>query len=121
MANHNKVGNFGERLAQKYLTDQGYQILGCNWRWGRAEIDCIAQKNEVVIFVEVKTLTHAQFGLPEQQVTAKKQELLYQAATEYLYQIQHEGEFQFDILAIILEPEVQIRHFPDAFFPDWSI
>ena len=121
MAKHNKVGHLGEHLAQKYLLKKGYELLACNWRWGRAEVDCIMRDQEVVVFVEVKTLTNQQFGLPEQGVTAKKQQLLYEAATAYLYELGHEGEFRFDVVAIVLEPQVQLQHFPDAFFPDWSV
>lgn len=120
MANHNKIGHFGEEIAYNYLLNNDYQILAKNWRWGKAEIDLIAQWNNTLVFVEVKTLTHTQFGYPEQSVHPQKQALLYQAASEYLYQIQHEEEFRFDIISIVLEPQIEIKHFIDAFFPDWT-
>lgn len=120
MANHNKVGTLGERLAKNYLQEQHYQILETNWRWGKAEIDLIVRLDNLIVFVEVKTRTRTTFGLPEEAITAQKQERLYGAATEYLYQQKHEGEFRFDVVSIILEPQVSIQHFPDAFFPDWT-
>lgn len=120
MANHNKVGHFGEQIAHDHLLKNGYEILAQNWRWGKAELDLIAKWEDKLVFVEVKTLTDTIFGYPEQSVTAQKQALLYQAATEYLYQIQHEGEFRFDIISVVLEPQLQVQHFVDAFFPDWT-
>ena len=120
MANHNKVGHFGEEMARAHLLKNGHQILAQNWRWGRAEIDLITQWDNTIVFVEVKTLTHTQYGYQEQGVHTKKQALLFQAATEYLYQIQHEDEFRFDIISVVLEPQLALQHFVDAFFPDWT-
>ena len=49
----------------------------------------------------------------------KKQQLMYELASEYMYRQNYEGEYQFDILAIILEPRLEIKHYQDAFFPGW--
>ena len=55
MANHNDLGHQGEQLAVDYLLKQGYSILARNYRFQKAEIDIIAQKNSVLIILEVKT------------------------------------------------------------------
>lgn len=120
MANHNDLGKLGEQIAQKHLKVKNYLILDSNWRWGRGEIDLIAQYKDILVFVEVKTRKKITFGTPEEAVTLKKQELMYELAIEYMYNIQYEAEFRFDIVAITLEPTLDIRHFEDAFFPDWS-
>lgn len=120
MAKHNDVGNLGEQIAKKYLIDQKYTILTCNWRWGKGEIDIICQQAECLVFLEVKTLSNNHFGFPEQNVSKKKQHLMYELATEYMYQNNHEQEFRFDILAITLTPQISIKHFKDAFFPHWN-
>lgn len=119
MANHNDLGSLGEQLAQEYLQGLNYTLVAQNWQWGKAEVDIIAYDKEVLVFVEVKTRQQATFGPPELAVTAKKQQLLYGLATEYMYQIEHEQEFRFDVIAIIIEPKISIQHFPDAFFPNW--
>ncbi len=119
MANHNDLGSLGEQLAQEYLQDLNYTLVAQNWQWGKAEVDIIAYDQEALVFVEVKTRQKATFGPPELAVTPKKQQLLYDLATEYMYQIEHEQEFRFDVIAIIIEPNVAIQHFPDAFFPNW--
>lgn len=120
MAKHNDIGQLGEEIAFNFLLKKGYQILNRNWRWGKAEIDLIAFKNEQMIFVEVKTRNNDRFGLPEQNIHAAKQRLLYQAASEFMYQNKYENEFRFDVIAIILEPKLEIKHLKDAFFPGWA-
>ncbi|WMX12810.1 MULTISPECIES: YraN family protein [unclassified Aureispira] len=120
MANHNDVGKLGEQIAKKHLKGAGYTILEHSWRWGKGEIDFIAQLDHILVFVEVKTRKKAIFGLPEEAVSSKKQNLMYELAVEYMYQAQYEAEFRFDVISIILEPQLEICHFEDAFFPNWS-
>lgn len=120
MAKHNYVGKLGEEIAKKHLASQGYLILDLNWRWGKGEIDIIAQQNNVLVFIEVKTRTQNTFGYPEEAISTKKQQLMYELAIEYMYQHQHEDEFRFDVIAITLSPTTEIEHFQDAFFPSWN-
>ncbi len=119
MAKHNQLGQLGEEWAKNYLLEQGYTLLEQNWRWGKGEIDLIVRQEDCIIFVEVKTRTTARFGQPEEAVSVKKQNLMYELAVEYLHQIVHEQEFRFDIIAITMQPQKELRHFQDAFFPTW--
>ncbi len=120
MAQHLKTGEEGEDLAKEYLLQQGYTILESNWRFHKAEIDIIAKKKEVLIFVEVKTRSTAIFGDPALAVTPKKQRLLADAASAYMDQVGHTWEIRFDIISVILQqPEYDLQHFKDAFFPGW--
>ncbi|HTF30986.1 MAG TPA: YraN family protein, partial [Flavitalea sp.] len=63
------TGKKGELLAAKYLLDLGFNILHCNWRYRKAEIDIIASKNSILHFIEVKTRTSLAFGYPEESVS----------------------------------------------------
>jgi putative endonuclease len=119
MANHNNIGAIGEEIAEKFLLDANYKILAKNWRWQNLELDLIAKKNGVLVFVEVKCRENRTFGFPEDAVGRKKEERIYQAAAEYMYRINYEEEIRFDIIAITLEPILKIEHFEDAFFPIW--
>lgn len=122
LMNKQELGAWGEARAQSYLISQNYQILFSNWRFGRAEIDIIAQSaTGILVFVEVKTRKNKIFGNPEEAVTAKKQSLLYEAASEFMYKTQYEQEFRFDIISIVYSPNetTEIAHFQDAFFPKW--
>ncbi|MFH2103142.1 MAG: YraN family protein [Chloroflexota bacterium] len=96
-----KIGSWGESVAGDYLSRNGYTILERNYRVTHGEIDIIASKDEVLIFLEVKTRTSHAFGYPESSVTSRKQAHLIVAAEEYLMASPQLWEhWQFDIIAI---------------------
>jgi putative endonuclease len=119
MAVHNDLGRRGESLAKAHLETAGYEILDENWTHGKAEIDLIAYKDKVIIFAEVKTRTGNGFGEPEDFVDLRKQRLLANAADEYIYLMDHQGEVRFDIIAILFSNETnfKLNHIEDAFWP----
>ena len=65
MAQHNELGKKGEEEAVKYLKSKDYRIICRNWNFHGYEIDIIAETDEFIVFVEVKTRTTALFGNPE--------------------------------------------------------
>jgi putative endonuclease len=68
----NAVGAYGERLAARYLTESGLQILDRNWRCDQGEIDIVAMDGTCLVIVEVKTRRSLVFGSPVEAVTALK-------------------------------------------------
>ena len=119
MAIHNDLGRKGEAMAKAHLEATGYEIMDENWVFGKAEIDLIAYKNSIIIFTEVKTRTGNGFGEPEDFVDARKQRLLVEAADEYIYLMNHEGEVRFDIISILFDRNNNhtLKHIEDAFWP----
>jgi putative endonuclease len=119
MATHNDLGRKGEAMAKAHLEATGYEIMDENWVFGKAEIDLIAYKNSIIIFTEVKTRTGNGFGEPEDFVDARKQRLLVEAADEYIYLMNHEGEVRFDIISILFDRNNNhtLKHIEDAFWP----
>ncbi len=119
MAKHLDLGRKGELLAKQHLELQGYEILDENWCHRKAEIDLIAYKDKVIIFTEVKTRSGNYFGEPEDFVDQRKQRLLSEAANEYIYLMNHQGEVRFDIIAILFKNEenYKLNHIEDAFWP----
>ena len=119
MAQHLDLGRKGESLAKAFLEDLGYEIMDENWTHGKAEIDLIAYKDRVIIFIEVKTRTGNNFGEPEDFVDNRKQKLLAQAADEYIYLMDHQGEVRFDIIAVLFDKQSNytLKHIEDAFWP----
>ncbi len=119
MARHLDLGRKGESLAKAHLEEAGYEILDENWTHGNLEVDLIAYKDRVIIFAEVKTRTGNGFGEPEDFVDARKQKLLANAADEYIYLMNHQGEVRFDIIAILFNNETnyKLKHIEDAFWP----
>jgi len=118
LAQLHETGKKGEKLAAELLISKGYQVLETNWRFSRAEIDIIAKKEEILVFVEVKTRSSDYFGQPEEFIDSKKEKLIADAASEYMKQVGHEWECRFDFISIILTgPSYRIKHIEDAFFP----
>jgi putative endonuclease len=116
MAEHNELGKFGEELAVEFLQKNGYDILETNWTFQKAEIDIIAQKENIVAVVEVKTRSSMDFGLPQDFVKPKKIQLLVKAANEYIVSNDLDAEVRFDIIAIYKEDKIyKTEHIVDAF------
>jgi len=118
MAEHNLVGQKGESLALNYLRKKGYEILEVNWRYQRAEIDIIAEHNNQLIVVEVKTRTSEVFENPKEAVTIGKQKNIVKAADAFIQERDIDLECRFDIVSVlILNNETSIEHIEDAFYP----
>ena len=120
MSNHLELGKKGEEIAVKFLKNKGHNVLEVNWRFRRSEIDIITKKDDILIFVEVKTRSDDYFGRPESFVTDRKRTLMIDAANAYMEQIGHDWEIRFDVVAILYHNQAHqtIDHFKDAFFPD---
>ena len=109
-------GPKGEQLAEKFIEQKGYRILARSFRALGGEIDLIAEKNNTLIFVEVKTATTPQFGQPEAWVTPAKQAQIIKIATAYLHQHPDHAPPRFDVIAIDLtQSHPAIRHYENAF------
>ena len=117
MAEHNELGKLGEELAVEFLRKEGYEILETNWTFQKAEIDIIAQKENILAVVEVKTRSSLEFGLPQDFVKPKKIQLLVKAINEYVVSKNLDVEVRFDIIAIHKENKsFAIEHLKDAFY-----
>lgn len=118
MAQHNILGNKGEDAATEYLANKGYKIKARNWRFGKLEIDIIAEHNNFIIFVEVKSRSGTYFEQPFQAVTKKKQKFIIKAANAYIEDFEIDLEARFDIISIVEEKgKFIIDHIEDAFYP----
>jgi putative endonuclease len=118
MAEHNEMGQRGEKVAQSFLAEKGYKILNVNWRNRKAEIDIIAMDGDTLVFVEVKTRQSNLYGDPENAVDLKKKRRLIHAANAYVSKYRIENDARFDIISILIEKNATvINHYPDAFYP----
>ncbi len=116
MAQHNDTGNIGEEMAALFLIKKGYMILSRNFRYKKSEVDIIAQKENTIAFVEVKTRTNAFFQEPELSVTRSKQKQITKGANYYIQENEIDLDVRFDIIAITLFGN-KINHIEDAFYP----
>ena len=118
MAEHNDTGLAGEELAAAFLSQKGYTVLEKNWRFGREEIDIIAQKEDTLVVVEVKTRSGSFFGEPEEFVNRQKQRNLIKAVNAYIEKNELDLEVRFDIIGVIMTGKNhRINHVEDAFHP----
>ncbi len=109
------IGAWGENIAAEWLIEHGYQVIGRNIRTPYGEIDIIAKQSDIVIFVEVKTLTSSKEFFPEKNITPKKQQHMLNSAQYYTaeHEIDH---FQIDAIAVEGKPgtQVTITHFENV-------
>jgi putative endonuclease len=117
VAEHNELGKKGEELAVEFLLNEGYKILDRNWTFQKAEIDIIAQKENILAVIEVKTRSSSDFGLPQDFVKSKKIQLLIKAVNAYINDREIDFEIRFDIIAVQKNGEsFAIEHLTDAFY-----
>jgi len=120
MALHNDLGVKGEGIAKIYLEENGYEILDENWVYGKAEVDLIAYRDGIMVFVEVKTRTSTAFGMPEEFVQKAKQKQMELASLQYIEIMNHQNDIRFDIIAIVFKKDntYKLKHIEDAFWPE---
>ncbi|MBU8892709.1 MAG: YraN family protein [Bacteroidales bacterium] len=118
MAGHNLLGEKGEKIAIQYLKDRSYKIRHTNWRYRKTEIDIIAEKNNLLVVVEVKTRTNDYFENPKDAVTIKKQKFIVSTTQAYIEEFNVDYEVRFDVIGISFENgQEKIEHIQDAFQP----
>ncbi|MDF2659474.1 MAG: YraN family protein [Paenibacillus sp.] len=115
-----KLGLQGEEFAAEHLASSGYRIVGRNWRCPRGELDLIAEDEEVIVFVEVRSRRNTgTFGSPEESVDARKQKKVRDIAQYYLYLGRSlERKIRFDVITVTFTPEgkfVKMNHVKHAF------
>ena len=117
MAQHNEIGKEGEAEAARFLQGKGYEIMACNFRYQHAEIDLVAKKGKMMVFVEVKTRTNLSFGNPEEFVSYAKAKLVMKAAEHYIFTHNWQFDVRFDIVAVSVTGNgMSVNHVEDAFF-----
>ncbi|CUH95633.1 hypothetical protein P22_1707 [Propionispora sp. 2/2-37] len=114
---HIGIGTAGETAAAEYLEHQGYSILQRQYRSKLGEIDIIAQKDGVFVFVEVKTRRSLIYGLPVEAVGYRKQQKIIHTALCYLKQIkQIEAPCRFDVMEVYVSGfNFRCNHICNAF------
>lgn len=110
--NRKTLGKFGERIAAERLATEGYHIRDRNWRVAEGELDIVAEHDDVIVFVEVKTRTSKAFGNPEESVTLQKQKRIVRAALAYLDAMQlTDADWRVDMVAVECNPQGQVLRY----------
>ncbi len=112
-----RLGKWGEGTAAAYLEKNGYRIWEINAYTPYGEIDIIACKGGITVFVEVKTRGSKSFGFPEESITVTKQEHIINASQAYLAEHPELGSnWQIDVISIqrLKNKAIEIIHFENA-------
>jgi putative endonuclease len=108
-----QLGDYGERLACRYLTDIGFTIVERNWRCARGEIDIVAVDGSCLVICEVKTRRSEAFGAPFEAVTPTKARRLRRLAGLWLAQatedLRRGDDLRIDVISI-LRPSGRAAH-----------
>jgi putative endonuclease len=117
-----RLGLLGERLAERYLTEQGWRTLGRRVRSGHRDLDLVMERDGVVAFVEVKARTGARFGDPVEAVDWRKRRELVRSALVWMDRngVPYRA-YRFDVVGVLVtEGRARIRHLPNAFHLEQS-
>jgi putative endonuclease len=103
------IGALGEKIAADYLTGLGYTIRERNFRLRVGEIDIIAEKDDFLVFIEVRTRTSNSYGTPEESVTTQKKERLIALAEAYIEDRDDlPSSWRIDVVVIELGPKRKV-------------
>ena len=112
------LGKQGEDLAHRYLQKAGYAVIARNYKVGSdSEIDIVARKNDLVVFVEVKSRRSAEFGLPDRAMNQEKHRHITRGAKAYATRAGIDWScVRFDVISVIFSRPPSILHQQDAFY-----
>lgn len=116
MLTKSELGSWGESYAARLYERVGYKILIRNSYnpYGKrlGEIDLIASRQGILVFVEVKTRISKKFGLPEESITRSKRMRLIKSVEWFISNHQEFQKFVYriDVCAILIASAAQ--HLP---------
>ncbi|WP_190810723.1 YraN family protein [Flagellimonas sp. S3867] len=117
MGKHNEFGRLGEQKAVDFLIKRGYKIQKTNYRYLKAEVDIIAQKEGILCVIEVKSRTGGFLEDVSETINQKKINLLVMAANHYVEENNLDVEVRFDIILIIKKGTTfEVEHTKNAFY-----
>lgn len=103
MTKAHDLGKKAEKLAASYLQNLGYKLLAKNYRYLKAEVDLIVQKENTLVAVEVKARTIGYVLSPEQAVSPKKIKLLVEAVDHFVQSRVLDVEVRFDLITYVFD------------------
>jgi putative endonuclease len=116
--NRQEIGKLGEKIARDHLKKRGYRIQTVNYRCKEGEIDIICKKKNCLVFVEVRTKTGDNFGMPEESITFAKKTKLVNSALFYLSEQKKEDDlWRIDFVGVDLDNKgkaIRVEHIENA-------
>lgn len=110
-------GEAAERLAADLLRREGYAILEQRFRFHRHDVDLVARKGDVVVFVEVKARAGSRFGAAVLAIGWRKQREIVRAASAWLQRHGRPADVcRFDVVTV---EGARVEWLQSAFRPLW--
>ena len=111
------VGNEGENRAAAYLLSKGFSIIERNWRTKGGEIDIIAFKNDILAFVEVKTLPKGTLDMIQRELNYQKRQRILKTSKRFLlnHRQYSNSYIRFDVIVIDMPGLEPVYHIENAF------
>ncbi|MBU1863500.1 MAG: YraN family protein [Candidatus Omnitrophica bacterium] len=114
------LGKKGEERAHAYLIEQGYTILASNYMCPLGEIDIIAQEENALCFIEIKTRGGISFGFPAEAIDARKKKKLIKTAHFFCNATRQTcSNYRFDVVELLFDKKkeyfTEITIIKDAF------
>ncbi len=117
MSESYKRGISEEHKAVEYLISKGYRILAQNYRYLKGEVDILAQKDNCLAAVEVKTRSSSDFGAPKEFLKPAQIQRIIKTVDYFVTSKNLEVEVRFDIISIVLTPHnSELKHIKNAFY-----
>lgn len=115
MTNHKMIGNIGEEIACNYLQKQGCTILQQNVYSRFGEIDIIAEKENILLFIEVKYRKNEYFALAAESITPQKQEKMRLTIETYLQKHPTNKALRIDLVTVVGNSPYKIEWIKNIF------
>lgn len=120
MVDRRMIGRLGEDAAVEWLEDSGFLVRERNWRWGRYELDIVAERDGELHVVEVKCRADGGLTRPEESITEAKFAALRIAAGEYIERYGIDADVRFDLISVThRNGEFRVEYIPDAMLAGW--
>ena len=115
--NTKNTGNEGEKKACSYLQSKGFEIIEQNWRTKLGEIDIIAVKNDILVFVEVKTLPNGTLDMIQRELNNQKRQRIIKTSKRFLlkHREYNNSYVRFDVIVIDMPGLEPVYHIENAF------
>ena len=111
------TGNAGEEKAAQALLQEGYSIIERNYRTKGGEIDIIAYKNDIIAFVEVKTLPNGTSDMIQRELNYQKITRILKTSKRFLLNHrQYSNSYvRYDVIVIDMPGFERVYHIENAF------
>ena len=111
------IGDEGENRAATFLEAKGFSIIERNWRTKSGEIDIIAVKNGILVFVEVKTLPNGTLDMIQRELNNQKRQRIIKTSKRFLlkHREYNNSYVRFDVIVIDMPGLEPVYHIENAF------